>query len=314
MSKTEEEEDCRRPTTTAAAIVPFNGGKMNHIWTPGKGRYESTFANAAAERCFANPRTIISLKVHGECAVLLKTPIVPQPSSAAALEQEEDRQPPPAKTLYEWTFATRYDTRGKKDPPAGAIPLPVWSTTGMMIGSQPAVYGDHHYWLLPLDPNLIVGKGQKKTYVGRDTYGAIAAGVASGDIPDPNDSIAPPFLSVEWVGRKHQGNVDCIDADHAICVHGSTVLSHLLPLPRSLSQVEALAQTESIEGLVLYDPDTSERFKIRFDMVMPDHTAKFAQHCQMSTPYTAATTSIKPKAIIAMFADNEDVLVGSSSS
>jgi hypothetical protein len=331
-----DDDDDRTRRQWYHEIAPFNGGKMNHIWTPGKGYYESTFANAAAERCFHNPHTIISLKVHGECALLLKTPIVvvvdvPEEDDVVLnnSEEEEDAKmknvSPAVPALYEWTFATRYDTRGKKDPPAGAIPLPgvhqlpelVDQQNGVInhnnsSSPQPAVYQDHHYWLIPLEKNLVTGKGQRQTYVGRDTYGAIAAGVATGDIPDPNQpNDTPSFISVEWIGRKHQGNIDGIDADHAICLHGSTRLNHLLPIPRSRAQVEYLAATESIEGLVLYDPDTTERFKIRFDMVVPN--AKFTQQCNQS-PVTMTTTSIKPKAIVAAAVEVVDDVVGSSTS
>lgn len=238
---------------------------MNHIFTPGRGVYETGFANEAAARCFHNPNTIISLKVHGECAVLLKT-------------KKQDG--------FEWIFATRYDTRGKKDPPTGAIAVPNDSP-------QPSKYQDHHYWLIPLDKDLMTGRGKRKTAVGPDTYAAIAAGIASGDLPDANHPDAPAYMSVEWIGRKHQGNVDCIDADHALTIHGSTVLNHLLPVPRSREQVEALARVESIEGLVLYDPDTDERFKIRLDM-FPD--SRFVRNCK--GPITNETTSIKPKVIM----------------
>lgn len=247
---------------------------MNHIWTPGRGKYEDGFANAAAERCFHNPATIVSLKVHGECGLLLKT-------------RKNER--------FEWIFATRYDTRGQKDPPNDAIPLPSDSP-------HPNTYEEHQYWLIPLDPHLITGKGKRKTAVGADTYGAIAAGVACGAIPDPNAPDAPDYISVEWVGRKHQGNVDCIDADHALTIHGSTMVNHLLPLPRSRSQVEALARTESIEGLVLYDPDTTERFKIRLDM-FPDSC--FVRNCKL--PLTKETTSIKPNVIMADASNSQEV-------
>jgi hypothetical protein len=336
-------DDDDRTRQSYDEIAPFNGGKMNHIWTPGKGYYESTFANAAAERCFHNPHTIISLKVHGECALLLKTPIVdvvvPEEDDEDVLNTTSEEQqdatkkkvsPAAVPALYEWIFATRYDTRGKKDPPAGAIPLPgvllpepvVDQQNGITdnhnknnssLSPQPAVYQDHHYWLLPLEKNLVTGKGQRQTYVGRDTYGAIAAGVAKGAIPDPNQqNETPSFISVEWIGRKHQGNIDGIEADHAIYLHGSTRLNHLLPYPRSRAQVEHLAATEAIEGLVLYDPDTTERFKIRFDMVLP-HAAKFAQQCNQS-PATMTTTSIKPKAIVAAAVAVAGDVVGSSTS
>jgi hypothetical protein len=299
-------------------IRPFNGGKMNHIWTPGPGYYESTFANEAAERCFHNPRTMISLKVHGECALLLKTlrtnhnnnnnkvsDDFDQDVTATAADNDDrnrDNAAEPATSLYEWTFWTRYDSHGKKDPPPGAIPLPVYDDNDDNA-IQPAVYQDHHYWLVPLDRNFVTGKGKRQTLVGPDTYGAIAAGVASGDIPDANDPNAPPYISVEWIGQKHQGNIDqCTTADHAICLHGQVVLNHWFPLPqRSRHQIETLATTTlSIEGLVLYDPDTGERFKIRFDMFPNSLFARRQRNNTKTTIPTIETTSIKPKAIVAI--------------
>lgn len=241
-------------------MVPFNGGKMNHIFAPGKGVYEETFTCDAARRCFQDTTGNASLKVHGECCLLIK-------------QEKSDNE-------FEWVFCTRYDSKGKPFPNE-AIAVPA--------GVHPAKYDNHAYCFIPLDRNKVVGKGSKKTLVGPDTYSAIAAGVASGELPDPNDLDCPNHITVEWVGRKHQGNVDGIDVDHALYVHGSVLVD--VPV-RTREAVEQMAQTLAIEGLVLYDHVAGEHFKLRFDM-FPE--SAFAKNSKL--PGTSHCTTIKPKVI-----------------
>lgn len=242
-------------------MVPFNGGKMNHIFTPGKGVYEETFSCEAARRCFQDIGGTISLKVHGECCLLIK-------------QAKSDDE-------FEWIFCTRYDSKDKS-PPREAFAVPA--------GVHPAKYDNHTYCFIPLDRNKVTGKGSKTTNVGPETYSAIAAGVARGEIPDPNDPDCPNHITVEWVGRKHQGNIDGIDADHALYIHGSVVVD--VPV-RTREAVERMAQSIAIEGLVLYDRVTGERFKVRFDMF---RGSSFSRNSKLPTAPPGAT--IMPRVIV----------------
>lgn len=239
---------------------------MNHVFrtNEGNGAYEQSFTCEAAQRCFEDPNSVATLKVHGECCLLV-------------------RQQKPEQENFEWIFATRYDAK-QKPFPDDAIAVP--------DGPHPAKFRKHAYCFLPLSKDKVVGKGKKKTQQGPDTYAAIAAGVASGALPDPNDSSnCPSHISVEWVGRKHQGNVDNLEVDHGIYVHGSTVTD--LP-DRSWEAMETMAQTISIEGVVFYDAASGERFKLRFDNF---GDSLFKKNCKL--PVTAESTNLKPHVIVA---------------
>jgi hypothetical protein len=48
----------------------FNGGKMDHIFVPGKGKYEEGFSSPEAEACFLNPQSKATLKTDGACCML----------------------------------------------------------------------------------------------------------------------------------------------------------------------------------------------------------------------------------------------------
>mmetsp|Transcript_14246 Transcript_14246/g.23587 ORF Transcript_14246/g.23587 Transcript_14246/m.23587 type:complete len:263 (-) Transcript_14246:62-850(-) len=255
-------------------MVSFNGGKMDHVFCIKEGAYEPAFTCEAAQRCFEDPNSVASLKVHGECCLLVSRE---KPESEGA--------------EFEWIFATRYDAK-QKPLPEDAIPVP--------HGSQPATFQKHSYCFLPLPKDKVVGKGKRKSHQGPDTYAAIAAGVASGALPDPNDDAitCPPHITVEWVGRKHQGNTDHVEADHGLYVHGSTVVD--VP-ERSWEAAQRMAQAVSIEGVVFYDTVTGERFKLRFDNFSD---SLFAKKCKQ--PITEETTSLKPKVIVAAEAVSND--------
>lgn len=232
---------------------------MNHVFAKDEKYYQPTFTCEAAQRCFEDPSSIASLKVHGECCLLSRG----------------------GENNNEWIFCTRYDAK-EKPLPDNAVHVP--------DGAHPAKFQNHSYCFLPLDKDLIVGKGKRKTRPGPDTYASIAHGAANGDIPDPSDDDCPAHITVEWVGRKHQGNVDNLDVDHGIYVHGSTIVD--LP-ERTFEAVQKMAQTISIEGVILFDAISGERFKLRFDC-FPESV--FAKNCKQAV--TAETTTIKPKVMV----------------
>ena len=269
------------------SAISFNGGKMSHVFVPGKGRYEEGFTSDTAKRCFEDTSSIVSLKVHGECCILVRRPITQDPNMSF-IDTEGSACP-----VYEWIFGTRLDTKGKS-PPENHIPVPTQEHTsdrGEAKLLHPAVFQKHTYCFVPLDKDLVVGKGGKKTKPGPDTYAAIDAGVKSGALPDPNADNAPDYITVEWIGRKHQGNMDCLDVDHAITIHGSTVV----PIPvRTRAAIEQMAREVSIEGLVFQDRESGERFKLRFDMMVDDSLFAMRTKQRVSTP---ESTSIKPSII-----------------
>jgi hypothetical protein len=187
---------------------------------------------------------------------------------------------------FEWIFRTRYDAKQKAFPD-DAIAIP--------DGPHPTKFQKHAYCFLSLPKDKVVGKGKKKSHQGPDAYAAIAVGLTCGALPDPNDpndSTNCHFhISVEWVGRKHQGNMDNLDADHGLYVHGSSVVD--LP-ERSWEAMQTMAQTVSIEGVVFYDAVFGERFKLRFGNF---GDSLFKKNCKL--PVSGESTSLKPNVIVA---------------
>lgn len=154
---------------------------------------------------------------------------------------------------------------------------------GIPDGVQPASYGKHNYSLVLLDP---------KSKFGVETYQAIEHGVRRELIPDPTLSDSPDYLSVEWVGKKHQGNVDGVPVDHGLVVHSSCIFEDP---PRDIDTLYQMATEVAIEGLIYQDPETGERFKFRFDMC-PD--SKFKKLKRNSDITDIRPTVITAKSVI----------------
>jgi hypothetical protein len=214
---------------------PFNGGKMNHVFVPERGSYKNEFTSEEAERCFKDISTSVTLKVDGECACLVKTYYY---------------------TEFRWEFYRRQDNVKDIDP--GTVEMPLFN------GVQPSSFQKHNYSLVSLPKNHVTGKGGKRSEPGPETYAAIQKGMDECLIPDPNHPKCPNHITVEWVGRKHQSNMDNLPCDHAIAIHGFTKL--VLPGERTYENMAQLATEMSIEGVVFESRKTGERFKLRFDM------------------------------------------------
>jgi hypothetical protein len=239
---------------------PFNGGKMNSLFElvtieedgvpkwRWKTYYGADHVSEAAARALAEGPAWV--KIHGECSLLILEGV-----EDSSDEEYNATEPGGRSPLKKYGFYMRRDRYKKKK---GDL------VTDIPEGVQPATFMKHEYSLLRLDENLVTGKGKKKSRPGPETYAAIERGIGEGAIPDPNSLGAPQFISVEWVGRKHQGNVDDIDADHAIAVHSAQIYENP---PRTREALEELAMTERIEGLVYMDPETGERFKFKFEVI-----------------------------------------------
>eukprot|EP00055_Hartaetosiga_balthica_P010615 m.45868 g.45868 ORF g.45868 m.45868 type:complete len:267 (-) comp7238_c0_seq1:1382-2182(-) len=248
----------------------FNGGKMNHIFKQNeKFLYVNEFTCEAAERCFKDMRAKVTLKVDGECAMLKRG------QAEAPVDDNADSNA----QLKKWIFYRRQDNyKGEEE----SIPVPE--------GPQPGSFQSHNYSFVPLGATLVTGKGKKKSFVGEDTYAAIDVGVTAGLIPDPNDDSAQEFITVEWVGQKHQLNMDFCPAHHGIVVHGTTPVK----VPRTFEEVAEMAATCAIEGVVFEDGETGERFKLKFTSFQP---SLFNLHKRKHKPTTGISTTIKPTII-----------------
>lgn len=220
--------------------LPFNTGKLYHVSgyeidENGCLVYTNECKSEAATRALLHDPKL--LKVDGEC-------------SALHSERGPDEK-------SRWVFYARRDNyRG------------TWMCVPLPSGVQPALYDQggkaHSYCLARMPFDHATGRGQKKDFVAATIYMIIARAVADGNLPDPN---AHPgeWITCELVGRKHQNNVDGIPFDHAL-------IPHRLPFTpqvyvKSFEDFEALARHECFEGIVLLDPETSERFKLRCDAI-----------------------------------------------
>eukprot|EP00056_Hartaetosiga_gracilis_P005396 m.84292 g.84292 ORF g.84292 m.84292 type:complete len:280 (+) comp12153_c1_seq2:145-984(+) len=261
------------------SVPAFNGGKMNHIFKQtqeGKRLYVNEFTCEAAERCFNDPNATVTLKVDGECAMLKRVKVIDDHPSE---EDGDDQIKNDNTTSFKWVFYRRQDNfKGEGE------------TTPIPDGAQPAHFEGHNYCFIPLDENLVTGKGKRKSFVGVDTNAAIRVGVSAGLIPDPNNTSSPKFITVEWVGQKHQQNMDFCPSHHGIVVHGTTPIE----VPRSFEEVAEMAKTCAIEGGVFEDKASGERFKLRFDLF---EGSLFKQHKRTHKPTTSETTTIKPTII-----------------
>jgi hypothetical protein len=217
----------------------FNGGKLYHVnqtrpgERPGSLVYTEEFTSTTAQESLEKGEK--QLKVDGECSAL-----------------HRERTP----SGWEWVFYCRQDNY-KGD---GA-------TVDLPDGQQPAHYDqggkEHNYCWLRVDKEWVTGKGKKRSSPGPDTYDAIAMGVKLGLIPDPASKDAPEWITCEWVGTKHQSNMDGVPYEHAL-------IPHMFPfVPQlhfeTLTEFKSLVASQCFEGVVLIHSNGT-RFKMRSDM------------------------------------------------
>jgi hypothetical protein len=218
-------------------IMAFNGGKLYHIFEAERGEdgfygYTSTFISDKAKEALETGD--IYLKVDGENAMI----------------KREDG---------EWKFYRRQDNYKGKET---TIPLP--------DGLQPAHYSqggkEHNYSYLYVSPEWTTGKGKRRSFPGPDTYAVIQKGVEIGLLPDPASDDCPRFITCEWVGRKHQKNMDGIPVDHALVPHIPPFTPKLTYNPVTFDSFSVLARTKVFEGMVIRHSDGT-LFKLRSDMI-----------------------------------------------
>ena len=247
------------------STIMFNCGKLYHIATIKDGikacytdDYISDHARKAMEVGIAH------LKVDGECTSIHR-------------EQRTDG-------TWWWRFYRRQDNyKGTEE----VMALP--------DGMQPDIYTGggkpHHYVLLPVSPDLTTGKGKRRSAPGPDTYAAIAKGVEIGMLPDPASSDAPEWISCEWIGTKHQSNVDGVPFDHGLVPHCEPFTPRIECT--SLADFSELAREECIEGLVYLHPDGT-RYKMRCNMV---NNNKWDSEIKKKKPADPGVTTIRPKVL-----------------
>jgi hypothetical protein len=214
----------------------FTGGKQLHIFAidTETNTYKNKFTSADAERVFNDPDTYISLKVDGENAAVM------------------------CRKAGELEFRQRIDNPKSLD---GLVNIP--------DGKNPAEYGGHHYYYRLIQPDLVTGKGKRKSRVGPDIYDAIAKGQELKLFPQKPE--VGYFRSVELVGDKHQKNVDGYPCQHALVFHG---MNEMRDFPREFDKIAEIAKTEVYEGVVLMNRDKC--YKIRLDL-FPDSLFKKLQ-------------------------------------
>jgi hypothetical protein len=218
----------------AEPLEGFDGGKMNHIYKiildKRDSYYINEFESDEAELAFKAGKKY--LKIHGENAMIF--------------------------FLDDGNFVVTQRRDSKTDEVVdGSFPMP--------IGPNPSVYDNgagrvHYYSYIPLDKTKIQGKGKRKTAIGPDTYAAIQKGIDLGIIiPKPLT-----WCSFEWVGAKHQGNIDDFPEDHCIMVHSTAEVKDEV-VPKTFEEAEAFSGTHAVEGFVFQNPETGKFFKMRMD-------------------------------------------------
>ncbi len=240
--------------------MTFNGGKLYHIHTtvPGERQgslvYTCNFTSRSAAAALQHG--IKQLKVDGECSAL----------------HREDGQ---------WVFYRRQDNyKGA----AATLPLPA--------GRQSAQYDqggkEHNYCWLRVDRDWTTGKGTRKSAPGPDTYATIDLAVKMELLPDPTGIDAPEWITCEWVGTKHQKNMDGVPYEHALIPH----LEPFVPTLEftTLQEFQEMVCKECFEGVVLIHPDGT-RYKMRSDMSCPESV--WEQHYKKK----GGVTTIRPQVL-----------------
>ena len=240
----------------------YLGKKVEHIWKRDKeGYYTGEFTSIKAKKCFDNEHTIVTLKTEGECAALI---LIDHP------EKINKKQ---------WAFCQRLQNyNGHKT----VIPIPKSTLNSSRF------HEDTGYEYVMVSPKLVHQTGEKKSFVGRDTYKAIRAGVRFGLIPKPNSDNCPEFISVEWIGSKHGINADNVPCEHGIVIHGTTKVI----IQRNFKDMLNLSQKCSIEGIVIHALD-GDKFKIDMKCFQD---SRYEQAKKLTI--NSYTTSIKPVVIV----------------
>lgn len=214
----------------------FNGGKMQHIRVV-DGKFD--FGSLEAEEAFRQGKC--TLKVHGECACLFRID-------------------------GEWKLFQRFDVGSKlgldvTKTPEGCFALPQ--------GTQASVYTEggkpHHYFFKECDPKA------KATIA---TLERVKAAADAGRFFSPSSADSPYFVTFEWIGKKHQANVDALPIEHAVHPHGSVQVDFPFE-ERTVATVVRLAKEMPIEGLVFQHPVSKALFKMRFDQCVPEGECAF---------------------------------------
>ena len=171
----------------------FNGGKLLHIpKTFSEGRemyYTNEFLSDESTETFLDGKAL--LKVDGECTALHR-------------ELENDK--------YAWAFYRRQDNY-KGNCITQKLP------SGHQLDTYDQGGKSHNYCFLHMPEDYTTGKGTKKSEVGKQTYACITKAVENGNLPDPNKTDCPEWITCEWVGYKHQSNMDGVPYDHALIPH-----------------------------------------------------------------------------------------------
>lgn len=216
----------------------FNGGKLYHTHElvggdkPRSLVYVDKFTSADA--LVALRAGVKQLKVDGECS---------------ALHREDG----------EWAFYRRQDNYSGAE-----------KTLDIAEGKQSAHYNqggkEHNYSWLRASPQWTTGKGKRASSPGPDTYAAIKLAVEQGHLPDPTQDDCPEWITCEWVGIKHQNNMDGVPYEHALVPHMEPFVPNLKL--KSLQEFHDMVRKECFEGIVIVHPNGT-RFKLRSDTTGP---------------------------------------------
>ncbi len=257
--------------------MTFNGGKLYHIFEAERGDDgfygdTSTFTSDTAKEALETGK--VCLKVDGEITMI---------------KCENGK----------WNFYRRQDNYKGNEP---TVPLP--------DGLQSAHYSQggksHNYSYLYVSPDWTTGKGKRRSFPGPDTYAAIQKGVELGLIPDPTSDNCPEFITCEWMGRKHQKNMDGIPVDHALVPHMDPFIPRLFrgPIPMTFNRFSECAKSQILEGYIIKHQNGT-MFKLRTDMIKGNLWAS-TKHKPAEPRVTQSSPSILTKEGVMQY--REDLL------
>lgn len=243
----------------------FNGGKLYHIFkTISIGKkmfYTNEYLSEESQEAFEKGKAL--LKVDGECAVLHR-------------ELDDNK--------YKWIFYRRQDNYKGNDR---ILSLP----NGKQSDKYDQGGKNHYYQFLKISENYATGKGKNKSEVGKIVYQSIKKGVEGGYLPDPKINNCPEWITCEWVGSKHQTNIDGIPYEHGIVPHYEPFVPKIEI--KSMEKFMEISKEKYFEGVVIQHPN-GIRYKLRCNMISEKNKCERTDKRKNTDP---GATDIRPKVL-----------------
>lgn len=214
--------------------MPFNGGKMEHIFTmdpDDQNRYKSEFSSEAAQEALVHGN--MYWKIDGACGMLCLID-----GQLCAFERQDTRGKPPSKDL---------------------VRLP--------SGQNKIEYGDkakpHTYFMQQIA--LCEGDGKKHKKIKTAILDILDK--HRDDLIAAIRETGHNHVSIEFVGQKFQ-KTPGVDAAVGIVLHNKQAIVDT-ELPRTFEQMRLFLNTHAVEGIVV--EWKQQYWKVRANLIDPDN-------------------------------------------